>query len=75
MIGFNNSIERSEISFDFNSSITFSIPILSSLSIATVMSIILSEATINSAIPLITFLLLSFIVTPNFKFSTTSLMI
>lgn len=73
MIGFNTLSNGQKFPFDFNSSITFSIPILSSLSIATVMSIILSEAPINSAIPA-TFLLLSFIVTPNFKFSNTSLM-
>jgi hypothetical protein len=65
--GLNFSIASSVNPFNLNSSFTFSIPILSSLSMATVISIILSEAFNTSAMPANTFRLLINNVTFRFK--------
>ena len=53
------------------SSFTFSKPILSSLSIATVISISLSASPITSTIPDSTFLLLSLMIVGNFNSENT----
>ena len=55
--------------FAFSSALTFSKPILSNLSMATVMSTILSASPIISAMPVKIFLLLIFIATriPNLE--------
>ena len=74
-IGFNKAIEFSESPLPCNSSTTLSIPILSSLSIATVISIILFCSPITSAMPARIFLLFTLMITWTFNASNTSSMI